>query len=584
MPKKKNIKRILIISAILLVVILVVRGMIMDAIERANQEEKVYTSISDFQSIKEIAEYMGCTYIKEQDSKSENYDVDIYLKFKYQLYTEEASNEDYYYRMMALMLGYLNYQSIRLIDQENDIVIAIQADSKKQEIIELFINGQSNFFATQDTLKSIEKYQTFDIVDIETQSRELIDLIENKWITEYVEFGTKETKFDEYDIYFDEGIEVKTINKKVFNIIFTEKYEKEVVNGIKVNTTFEEIEKTLGTPTFIHKNYVEHKEKDIGYIGYKGKEFYIFFSENEISIYRIEEANTSTGLADAISSFNTDGELRTFVSRITDMWPDYDYYVYNEEGVRLEYTLRGLKIVFAPSDAGIYVYNNYNGYIANGITIENIIKDIKLLPNNVNLQIEEDLVDQYEKNRKMIYNDRYGNARMGTPDYSTEEFKIMVGKENITFISKNRKYVNSGVKKKSDFFIIYSDTEFIFNDENNILYKYNATKQELNELSEDNNILTINNKKILYLANKGLYEYDLEKKELQQILQFENKLTGMYDYDGENLIIGIKNTGIYKYNIITKQIVALVEGQAEFNITTIYEDKVFYDETLTLVK
>ena len=584
MPKKKKIKRILIISAILLVVILVVRGMIIDNIERANQEEKVYTSISDFKSIKEIAEYMGCTYIKEKESTGEKYDVDIYLKFKYELYTDEASNEEYYYRMIALMLGYLNYQSIRIIDQESDIVIAVQANSQTQEIESLLINGQTNYFATQETLKSIEDYQTFDAVELEVQAVELEKLIQSNWTTKEVEFGTKESEFGEYEIYFDEGIEVKTINKKVFNIIFTEKYQKEVVNGITVNTSFEEIEKTLGTPTFDHKNYIEHKEKDIGYIGYKGKNFYIFFSENEISIYRIEQANTSTGLADAIKSFNTDGELRTFISRITDMWPDYDYYVYNEDSVRLEYTLRGIQIIFAPTSAGIYIYNNYSGYIADGVTIESIIKNTELLPHNVNLHIDEDLVDKYEENRKMIYNDRYGNARMGTPDYSTEEFKIMVGEESISFISTNRKYVNSKIKTKSDFFIIYSDTEFMFNDKDNKLYKYDAKIQELQELAEDNNILTVNNKKILYLANKGLYEYDLDNKALQQILQFENELTGMYDYDGENLIIGIKNTGIYKYNVTTKQIVALVEGQAEFKITTIYQDKIFYDETLTIVR
>ena len=42
--------------------------------------------------------------------------------------------------------------------------------------------------------------------------------------------------------------------------------------------------------------------------------------------------------------------------------------------------------------------------------------------------------------------------------------------------------------------------------------------------------------------------------------------------------------GIYKYDTETNELTTLVEGQAEYNITTIYEDKVFYDDTLTLVK
>ena len=250
MPKKKNIKKILIISLILLVTVISVRNLVIEAIERANMETKVYTSVSDFKSIKEIAEYMGCTYIKQVKSSSDLFDTDIYLKFKYELYTDEVSNEEYYYRMIALMLGYLNYESIRLIDQENDIVIAIQADSQKQEITNLLINGKSNYFANQETLKSIEQYQTFDIVEIEVQSEEITNLIKNNWTTKQIDFGTKESTYNGYDIYFDEGIEIKTINKKVFNIVFTEKYQNEVVNGIKVNTSFEDIKSILGTPTF----------------------------------------------------------------------------------------------------------------------------------------------------------------------------------------------------------------------------------------------------------------------------------------------------------------------------------------------
>ena len=584
MPKKRNIKKILIVTLILLVTIIIVRDLIINAIERANIENKVYTSVTDFRSIKEIAEYMGCTYIKEEKSTSEEYDIDIYLKFKYALYTDEVSNEEYYYKMIALMLGYLNYQNIRLIDQENDVIIVVKANSETQEITQLLINGKDNYFETQETLKSIKNYQILDIAELKIQADELKELITKNWITKDVQFGTKESNFNNYDIYFDEGIEVKTINQKVFNIIFTEKYEKEVINGIKVNTSFDEIKKVLGTPTFSHENYSEYRQKDIGYIGYKGKDIYVFFSENEISIYRVEKTDTSTGLADAISTFNTEGELRSFVSKITDMWKDYDSYGYDENSVMLTYSLRGIKIVFTPSEAGVYVYNNYNGYIANEITIEDAIKDIELLPRNVNLKIDEDLVDLYEKNRIMIYNNMYENIMMEGSDYTTEEFNINVGSDAISFVSKNRKYPNSLVNKKTNIFIKYSDTEFIFDDDANNIYKYDASKMELSNLSEDTNILTINNKKFLCVKGTGIYKYDLENQTLEQILQFTNEVTGLYDYDGTSLIIGIKNMGIYRYNTLSNELTALVEGQAEFKITTIHEDKVFYDDTLTIVK
>lgn len=527
---------------------------------------------------------MGCTYIKEEPSSGEKYDIDIYLKFKYPLYTEEVSNEDYYYQMIALMLEYLNYQNIRLIDQENDIVIAVECDKENKEIENLLINGEENYFGTQENLKQIQKYQQLNASELEIQAQEIKDLISNNWITSQVNFGTKESTFNNYDIYFDEGIEVKTISKKVFNIVFTEKYNNPVVNGIKVNTEFDEIKNILGEPTFSHSNYVENKQKDIGYIGYKGKDIYVFFSENEISVYRVETADTSTGLADAIANFNNNAETRSFISSITDLWPDYDLYGYDDDNIMLKYTLRGIKIAFTPSEAGVYVYSNYNGYIADGVTIENMAKNIDSIPKNVNIQMGKNLVDLYEEDRVKDYNSRYGNAFIETPDYTTSEFKIYKTNDQITFLSYSRKYPNSIIKQKINILIPYSDTEFIYIDEKNQTYKYDATTLTSQNLQEDTQMLTVNNKKIFSIKGTGIYSYDINNQTLEQILQFQNEVTGIYAYNEKSLIIGIKNMGIYKYDIETNELITLVEGQAEYKITTIYEDKVFYDDTLTIVK
>ena len=584
MPKKKNVKKILIIVVILFALILGVRELALNAIERAKLENKTYTSISDFTSVKEIAKYMGCTYIKEEPSTGEKYDIDIYLKFKYPLYTDEVSNEDYYYKMIALMLEYLNYQNIRLIDQENDIVIAVECDKEKKEIENLLINGEDNYFGTQENLKQIQKYQQLNVSELEIQAQEIKDLISSNWITSQVNFGTPESTFNNYDIYFDEGIEIKTVSKKVFNIVFTEKYNNPVVNGIKVNTSFDEIKNILGEPTFNHSNYIENKQKDIGYIGYKGKDIYVFFSENEISIYRVETTDTSTGLADAIANFNNNAETRSFISAITDMWPDYDLYGYDDDNLMLKYTLRGIKIAFTPSEAGVYVYNNYSGYIADGVTIENIIKNANSIPQNVNIQLDKNLVDLYEEDRVKDYNNYYGNSFVETPDYTTSEFKIYKIDDQIIFLSYNRKYPNSIIKQKINIFIPYSDTEFIYIDEKNQTYKYDATTITSQNLQEDTQMLTVNNKKIFALKGTGIYLYDINNQTLGQILQFQNEVTGIYAYNEKSIIIGIKNMGIYKYDTETNELTTLVEGQAEYNITTIYEDKVFYDDTLTLVK
>lgn len=59
MPKKRDVKKILIIAVILFALILGVRELALNAIERANLENKTYTSISDFTSVKEIARIYG---------------------------------------------------------------------------------------------------------------------------------------------------------------------------------------------------------------------------------------------------------------------------------------------------------------------------------------------------------------------------------------------------------------------------------------------------------------------------------------------------------------------------------------------
>lgn len=584
MPKKKNIKKILIISILLLVVILAVRQLVVDVIERNSIEEKEYNSISDFSSIEEIAKYTGCTYIKEEKSTGDKYDIDIYLKFKYPLYTDEVSNEEYYYRLIALMVEFEDYQNIRLIDEENDIVIAVECNKENKEIKTLLINGNSNYYGTQETLNSIKKYQALNVTEIEIQSEEVKNLIKNDWVTKNVDFGSKESTYDDYDIYFDEGIEVKTIDKKVFNIVFTEKYDKPIVNGIKVNTSFAEIKKILGTPTFNHENYIENKQKDIGYIGYKGKDIYVFFSENEISVYRVEQADTSTGLADAISNFNQNEDIKKFISTVTDMWPDYDEYGTDDSSYILNYALKGIRIVFSPSEGGISIYENYNGYISQDVTSESVRKNTNLIPQNVKLKLTENLVDVYENSRTMIYNSQYGNIFLGQSDYTTDEFKVSITEQQIMFLSVNRKYSNSTLNEKAVAFKTCTDTEFVFANENNQIYMYNAATRNLKNVQDNNQVLVVDNKKIFGIAGIGIYTFDIENQKLQKVIQFSNELTGIYKYGEQSIIIGIKNMGIYRYNVITNEFVTLVEGQDEYKISTIYEDKVFYDDTLIIVK
>ena len=66
--------------------------------------------------------------------------------------------------------------------------------------------------------------------------------INNNWKSDSVNFGTRESIFDQYYIYQDEGIKVRNISGKIFNIIFMSNYNQNVVEGIFPGVDFQTIE------------------------------------------------------------------------------------------------------------------------------------------------------------------------------------------------------------------------------------------------------------------------------------------------------------------------------------------------------
>lgn len=507
MPKKKNVKKILIIVVILFALILGVRELALNAIERAKLENKTYTSISDFTSVKEIAKYMGCTYIKEEPSTGEKYDIDIYLKFKYPLYTDEVSNEDYYYQMIALMLEYLNYQNIRLIDQENDIVIAVEGDKENKTIKNLLINGEDNYFGKMNTEKILQNYETTQTQTLDIQSSVLAKLIENDWEEKKVSFGTQESICDNYKIYFDEGIEAKSVGKVIFNLVLTQKYKENIVNGLNALSDEDTIKQTLGEPDFTITN--PHT------IGYKSSQLYIFFNTEykRVSIYRIQ--NTTEEEKEKIKSMlaqlSVDGNGVMFASNLTDMWEDYDSYEYSDGYISLQYTLRGIKFeVNVTENNGLLLYNNYTG---------TLIRDLKNGENISNVYVmKEDLIYTYEQK------------------YETKQFAQQYAISNA--IDEEEK---TGIKSNG----LGSKKYFIQNISKDISYKL------LRFIS----------------LNSENYNFDLD-------LRVDSYLW----LNDDNFAYSIRNQGIYRYNVITKETQIIIEGTEEFDLREYNSGYLKYDD------
>lgn len=360
MYKKKKILIILIVLLVVLVSILLLRSLL----EKKQEENKTYSTIEDFKTPKDVVNYLGGEFIKQEESKAEGFEADIYIKFKVDLYTDKTSNEEYYNKMMDMISYSLNYNSFRLIDDSREMLIAVICDSKKGRIKRKYINGDSNYFGNAESQKNLQQMKETKTTALEIQSKELIELLNNNWKAAAINFGEKTGEFNKYDIYEQEGIQVRTVYKKVFNIVFKENYKNPVINGITTNMTEEQIKQILGEPTI--------KSEDMQIFGYKGNDIYVFFSYGDISIYRVDKYD-SIEFAKLVEDYINKSDVKSFVSGITDIWPDYDQYYYDDDFVNLVYTLKGIKIQFnVTKNHGVIVHNNYEGQIIEGMTTQNI--------------------------------------------------------------------------------------------------------------------------------------------------------------------------------------------------------------------
>ncbi len=389
MNKKKKILILLIVSIVVLVIILIARSFI----EKHRKDNFVYTSIEQFETPEDVIKYLDGEYIKQTESTIDEIKVDIYVKLKINL---DVSNQEYYNKVMDMVAYVLDYNSFRLIDNEQELLITVICDNENKRIKKKYINGDSNYFGNQTSNNNYHEFEEIETTDFNIQSPEIIELINNGWKSNSVNFGTKTGVFGKYDVYDNGKMHVRNVYKKVFNIVLKKDYQNEIVNGITTKMTNDEIIEILGEPTITSSN------TDI--FGYKGKDIYVFFSYGDISIYRVDEYN-SMMFAETVEKYiNNELDVKTFVSNITDIWPDYDQYDYNESFVNLVYALKGIKIQFnVTGNHGVIVYNNYDGQILKGITKDNInLEDVKdkVFFENTNTVLENEIAraNYYEVN------------------------------------------------------------------------------------------------------------------------------------------------------------------------------------------
>ncbi len=489
-------KGVIIIVALLLMIIIIAIYKI------TTTSNKPKTSVNDFRNIKELLSYYGCKYIETKKSSEDGYKKDVFLEFNILPVTEEGvSNKAKYEEIISSISAKMKSKNYRMIDEKNGIVV--RANFSEQGTVSYIINDDINFFEHLQSKYSIENAKDKNITNFEINSKILSSLINNNWKTTNLNLGTKDSEIDKYDIYFDEGYKIRKINGRVYNIVFTNKYSEAVVNNLHTNNSFDKVREILGQATY------EGKSGNTSIIGYKNENMYIFFSNDGISIYPNEEGRDSDKFAEIVTKLIEDNNQKEFLSKLTDVWPDYYRYSNTQNGIIIEYPLKGVKIDFTIGQkAKVIVYENYKGNITNDLSIE-VVKEDKSIPATyINLKLDDNLLVQSENNRASFEN-RSRNPYVDEATIKTNSYAVYLNSEqNIcSFYSRDRLNIDSYIQV-AGLNNIYklNDTKFVYSLSGKGIYLYNATLKSTSSIIESDDTFEIKNivNNTIYYDNKSI--------------------------------------------------------------------------------
>lgn len=369
-------------------------------------ENKKYSSIEAIPTNEAAVSIMGCRYIKEQRSEASNYQLDIYLEIGKPLYEDESSTNEIYYSQLTQLMAKVNkYTSFRLIDEKKQLIVAVICDEVSKEIQQTIINGDSNYYGHLKSYRELKGYTETPNTQFDIQSNYIKTLLENDWNKKFLNVTFSEDLEDSYKLYSVENLKVKYNGEKVFNLIFLDTYEGNILNGLTTKSTLSEVIEKLGKPSF--------GDVEDNVIGYKSNELYVFFTEDEISVYRGPNVENTEEFINIVNSYLKEDNLKKFVSDVTDLWTDYDSYYYDAYTVNLQYVSKGIKIKYGiDGNHGITFYKNYLGNVLNGKTFKELAKtDIEEIPKYIYFS-NSDSIAEYEISRakhhwEMLYGGDY---------------------------------------------------------------------------------------------------------------------------------------------------------------------------------
>lgn len=501
MNEKKR-KKILIIFAVAF--ILIISWVIYIVISEINKYE--FVSVYDLTDLDSVLEYYEINLISRQDDtsndKNKEYEIYLYVNYPYNTYTDSKTNEAFFMESSEQIARVCGYKNILVVDESKALKVGIK--SINGAFNKIIVNEDENYFSNLKTRLELENMNISDGKEYNVNSKELNAAINSNFGTN-VNFGTKESIFDDYDIYFDEGIEVKNISNGIFNIVFTSKYKGNIIEDLNTSSSFDEIKAKLGEPVY--------SDTAGTVIGYKAKNYYIYFSKGQASIYPIKSYDTAE-FAKYITEFQSNKSAQTLVNNISEIWPDYDYFNNGSKYIDLRYTLKGVKITFNMGENnGITLYNNFNGKVTNEINYSQILDGSVTTPqyiyiknSNLTLENEIDRVSGVHNTEKSLNDFNYRKANRNEygvnhndQEQISDEFKRTSSKYFIIsesskkyIISLNNENPNSQIDN-ADSLIWLDDDNLAYSISGEGIYIYNATSRTTRELVKGNDKFIIKN-------------------------------------------------------------------------------------------
>lgn len=496
MKKNKKLKIIKNKKTLILIIAIVLLLFIIAIINKKDENKNVSEEINynELTTVENVVRYFNSTYIKHEKSKSEDYYFDIYIGFKYDLYENGANNKLYYEGLLQELTNLLK-TSYRVFDETKNIQIDVKYFKDTNQFY-YTVNGEENYFQKQDSKNSMVEYEKDPIKDLQINSDILMQLNENNWKSSKISLGTKDSIYNKYDIYFDEGIMVKNINENVYNIIFTQRYTNSVINGIVPGKSLEEIASILGTQTY--------GETYGPYIGYKGDDIYVFFTkEGEISVYRnLKDFEDEEFEKLLVKYVEKEIDLKEFMNELTYLWPDYDEYEYDSNRIYMTYPNKGIEIdMTSDNSIGIKIYKNCN--ITN--KINELIKNGK-----ITCELKTDLIDKIMNNKIIKDMDRRYIADLNSNKVSNL-YNFCQEEKNVYFISIDRNNPDKMLNEQITSGIFIDDINFIYSIESKGIYVFNLLNNKKTDL------ITGEEKFEIKEYTNGILKYD--EKEIQIIME-----------------------------------------------------------------